>query len=328
MFAGKVRSKYVGVSLLALLVLTLVPVSMSFAEKQEEKRVEKFVEITAKAKDKVDDLLAHMGIEHIEDLGNDELSSAYYEALGNLTSAKSKTLSGQEAVEKAKKAMIAFRWIFSQLHALSGEEGADTEIGERARGISVAIDRAYERIERIKDVNETYLTMYPPNETINGWILANLTAAETNLAKANDSIVLYHNVLWAEGNLTEANQNISEAFAALKSLANWASSWRIESFLMGVKNSVDRTLELLEGAGVDLNHTVFELGYQDDNGNGDFLDDFLEDIEGNLTATRGFRRAGGKEIKQAIRKIKHVRQMLMEVRKASHSKGGGHGKKP
>lgn len=252
MQASKFRTKYTGIALLTLVALSLVPISASYADKQDDK----FEQIALHAKQKVDELGALIGEtwpDYLDEEGFEEIKTAYEAAEYQL------------GEENYKDAMKAYTDVFKMLNIYAEEHGVTLEssVEEEAQGLLVAIDRAYERIERIKDANETYFNVLEKdwNETINGWILSNLTAAEENLANATAAVKV-PNVEWATANLTMANQHISDAFIALKKLAEWTSSWRIESFLMGIKNSVERTRGMLGQAkeqDVDVDDLLVQL---------------------------------------------------------------------
>jgi len=241
MQASKYRTKYTGIALLTLVALSLVPISASYADKQNDK----FEQIALNNKQKVDELGALIAetfdpVEtwpsYLDKEGFEEIKTAYGAAEYEL------------GEENYKDAMKAYTDVFKMLNIYIEEHGVTLESSaeEEAQGLLVAIERGYERIERIKDANETYFNVLEKqwNDTINGWILSNLTAAEEDLAKAAAAVEV--SILeWATANLTMANQHISDAFTALKKLAEWTSSWRIESFLMGIKNSVERTRGML-----------------------------------------------------------------------------------
>jgi ATP phosphoribosyltransferase regulatory subunit HisZ len=114
------------------------------------------------------------------------------------------------------------------------------------------------------------------------------------------------------GNLTEARGNISEAFAALRLIGGWTSSWRVESFLMGIRKSVERTRELLERAekqGLDVSDLKAELVNVE----------VLIDEAGDLREE--------KDIKGAVEKLKEIREILRDIHQelAELRKGGPKG---
>jgi len=315
-------------ALLTTLMVTFVPSVILYANAQKEQdRALKFIEIAEKAKAKVDEL-----IEFIESKGiaiPDELEANYTEADDKLEEAKSKSASDpQDAIELAKEAMTLFRKLYGKLHTLLNDGGVDTESAEKAKGLLVAIDRENETIARIRDANNTYFKLYPEREaeaaTIIGWIRGNLTLAQNNLTEARDAIVVYHNATMAAANLTEAKKCVHDAFTALKSLAEWTTSWRVESFLMGIKNSVEKTKEMLERAqkqGVNITAVLEALGYEDTNGNHELMDEFLNEVQGLIDEAREMRM---EKLKEAIDVIKDIRDKLTGIHKElpEHRKGG------
>jgi len=253
MQGNKFGIKYSGIALLTLIVLTLVPISANLAKDQDEK----FRTFAEQARGKVDELGAFIadtfdpakswpGFLEEEELEED---------FGDINAAL-EAADGEFGAGNYKDAMKAYREVYRMLNMYIEAERLTLERGEeeKAEGLLVAIDRANETIARIKDANNTYFELNPitepddPREIILAWINANLTYADGNLTEAYEAITLYSNIGWAEGNLTEARENISDAFTALKSLAEWTNGWRIESFLMGIKNSVERARETLERA--------------------------------------------------------------------------------
>jgi len=304
MQASRFRTKYTGIALLTLIVLTLAPISVNYAQNQDDK----FKEIAERAKEKVEELGALIG--ETFDPGKtwpwdfteeefEEMTTAYEDAED----------------QNYKDAMKTYREVYRMLNMYAEAEGLTSESGEgeKAEGLLVAIDRANETIARIKDANDTYFELDPLaeddlRETILAWINANLTYAESNLTEAYEAITLYSNVGWAEGNLTEARGNISDAFAALKSLAEWTNAWRIESFLMGLKKSVERTRERLERAnGQDID--------------ADFLGGLLDSAEQRIVDARSARTE--RNIRAAIEHANAIRAMLKEVHRGLGQQGKG-----
>lgn len=265
MQASKFGTKYSGIALLTLIALTLVPISANLAKDQDEK----FRTFAEQARGKVEELGGYIGTtfdpaktwpDYLDEEDFGDIKAA-------LASADSEFGAGNY-----KNAMKAYREVYTMLNMYAEAERLTLEQGEeeKTQGLLVAIDRANETIARIKDANNTYFELNPlaepedPREIILAWINANITYAEGNLTEAYEAITLYSNVGWAEGNLTEATGNTSEAFAALKSLAEWTSGWRIESFLMGIRNSVERTREMLERAkeqDVDVHELLGDLNF-------------------------------------------------------------------
>lgn len=294
MQASKFRSKYTGIALLTLIALSLVPISASYADKQNDR----FEQIALNDKQKVDELGALIA-ETFDPLETwpDYLDKEGFEGIKTAYEAAEYEL----GEENYKDAMKAYTDVFKMLNIYVEEHGVTLEssVEEEAQGLLVAIDRAYERIERIKDANETYLNVLEKewDDTINGWILSNLTAAEENLAKAAAAVEI-PDLEWATANLTMANQHISDAFTALKKMAEWTSAWRIESFLRGIENSVERTRGML-GQAMEQDIDV------------DDLLDMVDSAEQEIAYARSER--AKKNNRAAIEHIKITRETLRDV---------------
>jgi hypothetical protein len=309
MEASRFRTRYAGIILLTLITLTLAPISASYAKNQDER----FKTFAEQARGKVDELGAHIG----DAFDPAKIWPDYLdeEDFGEIKAALDAADSEFNA-ENYKEAMKAYREVYRMLNMYAEAEGLTLEkgVGERARGLLVAIDRANESIARIKDANDTYFELKPlteddPREIIITWINANITYAEGNLTEAYESITVHNNAGWAEGNLTEARQNISDAFAALKSLSEWTNAWRIESFLMGIRNSVERTREMLQRAkGQDVE--VDDLLGQ------------LDSVEDDINSARNER--ARENTRAAIGYLKAIREKLRNVHRglAQQRKGG------
>jgi len=314
------RSKYVvGLILAATMMATLVPFSaMVYAEDQEKEKAEEkaaeFLALAEQSKEQVKILIET--VEAQEDIEVPEealtLNKTGSELLEQAWTAFNEERY-EEAIDLVEEALENFKEAIKVLNkALEPVEEIKTESEHSALG--EAINRAYERIARIKDANNTYFSMYAWDATIGGWILSNLTAAETNLKEAEEALDI-PNVGWAAGNLTEANHNISDAFAALRELGSWTNAWRIESFLRGIKNSYERTLELLKKREVTPDSTI--VGY----------------IEGNITEARdhmiaamqkwndGDKDSAKTERREAIEYLRVVRDLLRQLRPGGSKKG-------
>lgn len=291
-------SKYVATVLLALLVL--VPTSLSYAKNQKGERFEKFKGLVEKAYVKVGDLVER--IQGIEGIDLSELA-ALIEPFEGFTDVES-YLVGIIDVESAKEAMITLRRLYGELHTFLGESDVDTESGAKALGLLTAINRTYERINRLRNVVDQISAEGVPYV---GWVEGNLSYAEGNLTAALVALELTPpNMEWATGNKTQANKNIQQAFAALRLIANWNNQWRVESFLRGIVKSYERTEEMLEraeGQGID----VEELKA--------LLQVVKEDIEGVRSIDWDGIKDAIEEINAIKEGIKEIRQALAELRK-------------
>jgi len=249
-------------------MLPLISISVGYAQKQEGKQVEKFVEMAKEAKERLDEF-----IDTIE--GSDELTELYeggVKALEDAEAARDAHDYGL-AIEKAKEAMDAFREVFKQLNTLlEEEEEAEVEEVEEddVDTLTEAIKRARARIERVGNLieeNEEYLSDYAEDE-LDGL----LDDAEDYLKAAEDALEEEPpEVSTAAHNLGEANRLISQAFVALKKASGAIHSGKLKGFLTVISKFYERVERLVERAkerGIDVGE------YEDE----------LEDIEVDLFA--------------------------------------------
>ena len=304
MQVSRFKTRYTGIALLTLILLTLVPISVSYAQKNDD---DKFQRIADNAQGTAEELGERIAAS-LKIVWPDGFPP---DIRGNYTAA-----TDYYGTRDYKEAMKAYTKVFKMLNIYAEAEELTLErsSGDEAEGLLVAIDRANETIARIKDANVTYFELDPdaawkqPGNTIIAWINENLTYAEGNLTEAYESVTEHNNVGWAEANLTEARGNISDAFAALKSLAEWTNAWRIESFLMGLKKSVERTRERLEQEkGQDIDVEV--------------LGGLLDSAEQRIVDARSARTE--RNIRTAIEHANAIRAMLREVHRGLGQQGKG-----
>jgi len=311
------RSKHlVGLILAATLMATLVPSLTAVYAKGQDKQQEKAEAFVAAAVDAMNEVDVLMST--IEEVPS-EVDTLYGWGEGNLTAAQAEL--GKEepdyasAISLAREAMSIFREVYRQLHTLlddAGVAGGDIESSDEAQGLNMTIDRAFERIARIENVVDLIPTTPPPEdiERLIDWVRGNLSDAEDYLTDARTALTSETpNIEWAVGNLTLARGHIHEAFANLRQIAGWTSYWRIESFLMGIRKSYERALELLKKRGVEPNAII--KGY----------------IEGNITDARehminameywnaGEKESAKTERKYAIEDLRNARDQLRLLRK-------------
>jgi len=240
---SKLRGKYTGLFLLAILMLPLISVSVGYAQKQEKERAEKFVEIAREAKERLEELR-----DTIEDIP-DEIETLYKDGVKALEAAETELEEDKPdyglAIEKAKEAMDAFREVFKRLHTLLKEEEEVEEEG--AETLTEAIKRARARIKRVRDLikeNEEYLTEYAEDELDD--LLDN---AEDLLDAAEDALKEEPpDVRTAAHNLGDANKLISQAFVALKKASGPIHSGKMKGFLTVISKFLERVERLVERA--------------------------------------------------------------------------------
>jgi hypothetical protein len=297
------NKKVVSLILMATLLVTLSPFLVVIyaqpnSQEQQNVREQVFMEIATRTRERAYEL---------RDLVMEEIGNIPSEIEGLLDEAD--TLLAEGSIQKAIQAMNKYRNAYRHLHRYLEQHGVDTETPEKARGILVAINRTYTRIERLNNtintVNSTLDETNPNYEKVKTcleWGWENLTEAADNLELTNQSLYLEPpNVTWAAHNLTEANKNIQEAHTALKLIACWTNYWRIRNFLGSLYRIRVRIQERLHQGGFNLTALLKKLGYAS-------LEDFHEEIDGLMENARQ-----RMEIREAIQDMWSIITRLREM---------------
>jgi len=248
------RSKHLfGLILASTLIATLVPFSaMVYAQTKEEAK--SFIKVAERAKDKADELMEIMESEGL-DIPPDTMER-YNEGLGNLTAAEAELEKDEPdfnlAVELAKKAMEAFKEVYEELYTLLGDAGVTTESDdeEKAEGLSVAMDRAIVRMDRIRDI------------VLPGTVAANVTkildSAKTYIDKARTALA-EGSINEAAWNWTQANKLIGLAHSLLKKGGQELKVKRMEHYIDILEKFCDRLQRLAEKAGPEAEALLGQL---------------------------------------------------------------------
>ena len=247
--AARLASKRVITVLLALLVL--VPTSLSYAQKGEtkEKKIEKFIELAERAKEKTETLINityanATAMEDIEGAGLDvELGdsvSDFNDAVENITNAYVCLEAGDHegAMANVTYALEVFRAVFKSIHVILRDSGVPKGQLIDAQGLLQAMKRALERIDRLEEIADL------PVET--EWLLGNATLY-LNIPEAIEWLQ-EGLVNQTAHNLTQANKLISQAHKTLKKKAVELNTKRIESYLKVIDKLYDRLKRQIEKA--------------------------------------------------------------------------------
>ena len=297
------NKKVVSLILVATLLVTLSPFLVVIyaqpnSQEQQNVREQMFMEIATRTRERAYELRALV----IEEVGN--ITSEIEDLLN-----EADTLLAEGSIQKAIEAMNKYRNAYRHLHRYLEQHGVDTETPEKARGILVAINRTYTRIERLNStINAVNSTLdetnpnYDQVKTYLEWGWENLTEAVGNLELANQSLYLEPpNVTWAAHNLTEANKNIQEAHTALKLIACWTNHWRIRNFLGALNRTRERIRERLQQGGFNLTAVLEKLGYTS-------LEDFHQEIDALMENAKQ-----KMEIGEAVQDMWTIREKLREM---------------
>lgn len=316
------------VVILATIIVTAAPVSAAmFNGQSESDRAEKIVELADKAGKKADNLIDIIYandtvLEMIEDATLlDELVNnvtLYDEGVANVTAAYDalEVEDYEGAVGNATEALSTFREVLSSIHYIMQESGvARGEILD-GQGLLTAMDRALERIERLREILDDIDPEEVSEEDLQEAIDL-LDDAEAYLDK--DTAIqwlLDGNVTETAYNITQANSLISDAHQILKELAREANPHRINNFLAQMTRARERLRERLQhagGEGVDVNGLLNQMGYE----NMTEFEKALQEMASNAEDVD--------DIKDVLKELKELGKTIREMDKALTQQMHQHG---
>jgi len=310
MLGNRLRSRFVGIALLSLVLLALVPMSVSCGQggednSNEAKRAEKFVELAQRAYEQVGNFinLTYANETAIETItgaglydeleGNKTLFKTW--GLGNLTEAKDALEDGNYrwAIANATEALRIFREVFKAFKTILADSGVQRGQLVDAQGLIEAMKRALDRIERLK---ERLGPAAPPA------ILQILESAEKYLNISKALVWLSQgrvdDTVW---NKTQANKLISMVHSLLQKRALELRVKRIQSYL--------RIIEKFYGVLDRLVDRAVERGLP----GAEALKTELEDVEPLIDGAKSDLEATPPDIVGAIAKLVKARNALREI---------------
>ena len=320
------------VIILASIVAMVAPASAAMygGGQSVSDRAEKYVEIADRAGDRVGDLidLVSLNTTPIEDAGLiDEFNlnvSLFGTGLEHLENASISLVAEdyESAVGNATEALSIFKEVLRSIHYIMQESGIARGDIIEAQGLLTAMDRALERIDRLRELLENIDDEEFAEEIEEA--IALLDEAETYLNK--DTAILWlldGNVTDTAHNLTQANHLISEAHKIIKDLAKESNSWRLGNYLAKMVRARERVRERCQyagGEGVDVNAVLNQLGYQN-------MTEFIQTLQNMAADARGadnFKDALQelREIGQTIREMDQALTQTMNQHQNQHGQGG------
>lgn len=304
------QNKIVIAIILVAIVVMAAPASAAMYHGQSENdKAEKIVQVAEDAKDRVNDLIALVYINQTA-LDMIETANLLDELEGNVTllvegttnlTAATIALEAEDyegAIANATQALEIFREVLRSIHTILCD--SDVKKGQLidAQGLLVAMERALDRIDRIRDLLDE-------DETEAFEILNNATLyLDIDTARL---WLLDGNVTETAHNLTLANALISDAHQYLKDQANQGNSGRIDNFLDQMYRARERTRERGQNAGnegVDTDSVLQSLGYQN-------MTEFIETLQ-NMTKNI----QGKEDIKEVIKDLKEIGKTIQQMDKA------------
>ncbi|MCW4020850.1 MAG: hypothetical protein NWF14_06460, partial [Candidatus Bathyarchaeota archaeon] len=248
------KGKHLGAVLLTLVMLSLVPVSVGYAQNLNgnmQKKAEKLIDLADTASNKVESLIEliysnQTAIDTIKAAGlYDELEAnrSLFETwgVGNLTDARHALSLGSfaEAIANATQSLSIDREVIKALNNILADSGVERGRLVYAQGLIEAMRRALDTIERLREIEEL-----PEN------VLELLNEAETYLNIEEARIWLSQGrVNETAHNKTQANKLISEAHRYLKGLAKAQNTRRIQNYMRIMEKFCNQAEEQVQGAG-------------------------------------------------------------------------------
>ena len=226
-----------------LVLLALVPTSLSYAQNLEgkETKIQKFIELAERAMDKTETLINityanTTAMDIITDAGlDDEFSdnvTLFDQAAQNVTNAQERLDVGdlEGAIANVTYALEVFRDVFKAIHFILCN--SDLSKGELidAQGLIQAMKRALERIERLEEIEGL------PEDAL---LLLEEARLYLNVTAAIEWLQLGL-VNQTAHNLTDANKLIADAHKTLKNAAAEMNTNRIRAHLRVMTNFRER----------------------------------------------------------------------------------------
>jgi translation initiation factor 2B subunit (eIF-2B alpha/beta/delta family) len=295
------------IAILAIILVSTGSVSAMFYGQSPERRAERIYEIADSAGQRVADLidLVYVNETVLELIENATLLEAlennvtrYNEGMQNVTNAYD-ALEAEDyegAIANATQALHIFREVLRSIHVILRDSEVQRGQIVDAQGLLVAMERALERIERLRD-------LLPENATV---ALALLDEATNHLDIDEARLwLLDGNVTETAHNLTQANQLIAQVHQLLRDQAKRLNTWRINNFLRGIHRTRERLRVRFWAAyheGVDVDAVLEDLGYQN-------MTDFTQTIQNKTESAL----EKIEDIKDAIQDLKEVGRILREM---------------
>ena len=316
------------IAILAVLILSTGSVSALFHGQSPEIRAERIYEVADSAGQRVADLIAlvytnETVLELIENatlLDELEANKTLFNAgMANVTAAyvalEAEDYDG--VIGNATQALHIFKEVFRSIHIILRDSEVQKGQIVDAQGLLVAMRRALERIEKLRELL--------PDEATEALALLDEAALYLNIDEARQWL-LDGNVTETAHNLTQANQLISQAHHLLIEQAKRFNTWRINNFLRGINGARGRLGARFGAAsaeGVDVDAVLESLGYQN-------MTEFMQTLQNMTESAKGkidnFKEAI-QDLKEAGRIIREMDQALtLEIRHHRAQHGFGHGK--
>ncbi len=307
----------IAIILVAIVAMAAPASAAIYYGQSESDRAEKIVEVAENAGEKVENLIA---LVYVNDTAIDMIKTAtlFDELEGNVTlfdygtanvTAAYEALDAEDyegAIANASQALEIFREVFRSINIIL--DYSDVQKGQLidAQGLLVAMQRALDRIDRIRELLDEDAT--EALELLdNATIYLDIDTARLWLLDGKVTETAY--------NLTQANSLISEAHQFLKDQAEECNSWRINNYLGQMDRARERCRERGQNAGyegVDVDSVLKSVGYQN-------MTEFLQTIQ-NMTSNA----QGKNDIEDVIDDLREIGRTIREMDQALTQEIGQH----
>jgi len=301
---NKAKLVLIGSIVLVFLVATFNFITiLSSAEKIQIKRVEKFIEIAEKAKEKAENLLylilSSKVAEKFDQTKINEVKANFNLGAEKLDNAKNNLLNEnlEYAIGNATEAFQIFREVFKTLHSMLEEAGYGLGDVTNASGLITAMDRALQRIERLREI------IPEDSQEINE--LLNVAEEYLNIEEAI-KLLSQGKINETAHRLAEANKLIAQAHKLLKNKAQQLNVKRLKGFINAIENFYKR-----------LERKITKFGNE-------ILQNKLTDAKTHITLAK--EKFGQKMYSEALSELITARILLEEVELGLKQLRHGHGK--
>jgi len=318
------RTQFALLFLLTILVLSAVPASfISAAEETNNdqtedeagaqirnkaaKRTQMMFEIANRTMTRIEQLIKSTNETLMETLENATLLHEFNNSVIHFEEAKSLLEEASAAISSGdynnasriiSESMKIFREVYGAIYRMTETHTAAVRNRMITRGLIVAMQRALERVERLKELaegDENAAILLDEAEQC-----LNILAAEGMLAEGD--------VTGVSHNLAKANQLINEACLLLKEKASKGIWARVRNYLNIMERACQRIGESISFArrrGINVAALLGELGYKNET-------QFRETLQSMIMAARG----KAKDIKEALQELQNISRAFWTVNKA------------
>jgi len=310
--------------LLAILVVSIAPTSAKMYTKHQ---TSKFIDLAEKAGQRVENLIENINaskdsLDIINATGLLDVYEGnvtlYLQGLQKITDANTSLHKGdyENAIANATEALQIFREVFKSLNIILEQSGIRKGELIAAQGLIVAMQRALERIERLreilpKDADEARELLD------NASACLNIDTARIWLSEGRVNETAY--------NLTQANHLIAKVYQYLSMKAKEMNTKRVRNYLGGATKIMERMMMRLEHAeerGLNVTKILRLLEY----GN---VTQFRQQLQ-NMIRTAQEKM---NDIKNTIRELNKIHENLQNMEQClkhlerQHGNGNEHGNK-